>query len=286
MTIIRLGGLSRRLGGRATHPSVLSRGHGGSSPELFGLNFPSNGDSPSAFVAMQYANPHTNGLPIWGPSGAGTTFIWKVRPRQHTGYYQTVWWSNNGTFFWDSSNPNTFYGAHPYPDTSSSAGTTHSWELATDAGGDYVLTRAGTLKAVVKDVWYTQALRVTRNGDGSKTIVFYINLPSTADGDVIEHTVSSSYGETNPPNPCITFGDSPWAWPNERTSGVLRGIKIFARVLSESEMLTEAASDTITASGIWYANANPTPTDITDKSGQGHHFSWADASNKPTLWTG
>ena len=144
---------------------------------------------------------------------------------------------------------------------------------------------------MVKDQWYSQALRVTPNGDGTKTLTFYTALPSTAAGDVIEWTVGSGYGNTNPPAPALTFGDSPWYadYQHERLSGVLRGIKIFNRSLSESDTLAEAASDALATSqgtaNIWYMNINPTPSDISDKSGKGHHPTWADPNNKATLWT-
>ncbi len=229
---------------------------------------------------------------MWGPNGQGATYMWRVRPRQQTGYYVTMWWSNNGSFLWDGGSPNSYYGAHPYPTSSNSSGTAHWWELATDFGGDYTVTRAGARKTVVKDVWYSQALRVFRNSDGTKTLIFYINLPSTAPGDVIEATVPAHFGERMPPLPAITFGDSPWygGFQHERMSGVLRGLKIFSRALSEADILAEAASDGLaTAQGVanvWYLNINPTPTDISDKSGAGHHPIWADASSKPTLWAG
>lgn len=258
-----------------------------------GLLFPRNGDSPGgAFVAIQFRNPHQNGLPIWGPSGQGATYIWRVRPTQQTGYYVTLWWSNSGSFLWDGGSPNSFYGAHPYPATGNSSGTSHYWEIATGSGSDITDTRAGTKKTVVKDAWYTQALRVMRNANGTKTMVFYTALPSVAESDVIEVTVPGSYGELNPPAPALTFGDSPWyaEFQHERLSGVLRGVKIFNRVLSEADMLAEAAADGLVTplgiANVWYMNINPTPGDISDKSGAGHHPSWADPNNPAALWTG
>jgi hypothetical protein len=257
------------------------------------LAFPRNGDAPAdAFVAFQFKDPHLNGLPIWGPNGAGATYIWKVRPTQQAGYYVTFWWSNNGSFLWNSGGPDSYYGAHPYPTSSSSSGTSHVWELATDRGGDFVRMRDGSQKAVVKDVWYTQALRVVRNADGTKTLTFYTALPSLAPADVIQVTVPANYGEVNPPAPALTFGDSPWygGYQHERLSGVLRGIKIFNRGLSEADMLAEAANDSlVTAQGqlsIWYLNINPTPTDISDKSGNGHNPTWANPAYKASLWAG
>lgn len=258
-----------------------------------GLDFPSNGDGRvgNAFVAFQFLDPHKNGLPIWGPGNAGATYVWRIKPRQQSGYYVTFWWSNNGSFLWNGGSPNSYYGAHPYPQSASKTGTTHWWEVASNYGGDETVTRAGTKKTVVQDVWYTQALRVTYNGDGTKTLVFYIALPSTASADVIEETVPAGYGNVNPPSPALTFGDSPWwvSFQHERLSGVLRGIKIFNKVLNESDTLAEAAADSVvTAAGaanVWYMNINPTPDDISDKSGAGHHPAWADPGNRALLWT-
>jgi hypothetical protein len=256
-----------------------------------GLDFPSNNNGSNAFVAFQFANPQNNGLPMWGPNNAGTTYIWKIRPRQQTGYYVTFWWSNNGSFLWDGGSPNSYYGAHPYPQNSNASGTTHWWEIATDFGGDTTLTRAGVRKAVVQDGWYTQALRVTYNPSGTKTLVFFTALPSTAPADVIETTVPARFGNLLPPAPALTFGDSPWwaGFQHERLSGVLRGIKVFNKVLSEADVLLEAASDAVaTAEGrinIWYLNINPTPTDISDKSGRGNNPVWAEPTNRAALWT-
>ncbi len=268
---------------------------GGGGTSQTGLDFPSNvsgSDSSAPFVAFQFLNPQNNGLPIWGPSGAGTTYIWKIKPRQQTGYYVTMWWSNNGEFLWNGGSPNTFYGGHPYPQNGSNTGSTHWWEIATGSGSDVTDTLSGSKKTVAKDVWYTQALRVTRNGDGTKTLRFYTALPSVANADVIQTTVAAGYGEINPPSPALTFGDSPWykSFQHERLSGVLRGVKIFNKSLSESDVLAEAASDSLATgegiANIWYMNINPTPSDISDKSGKGHHPAWADSNNKASLWTG
>ncbi len=230
-------------------------------------------------------------MPIWGPANAGATYVWKVRPRQQTGYYTTFFWSDSNSFLWKSGSPDTYYGAHPYPQTASAQGTTHWWEIASDFGGDYVNTRAGSRKTVVKDVWYTQALRVTYNANGTKTLVFYTALPSVQPGDVVEAIVPANFGNVNPPSPAITFGDAPWypGFQHERLSGVLRGIKIFNKVMSEPDMLSEASADAIVTSqglaNVWYMNINPTPTDITDKSGRGNNPVWAQSANRATLWT-
>jgi len=255
-----------------------------------GLDFPSNDDSPTnAFVAFQFLNPQNDGLPMWGPNNAGVTYIWKYRPRQQDGYYVTMWYSRADGFF-NEGNPvyDPYYGGHPYPypPRGGSDNPNHVWELAGMEDGRDTLGTGGsdndaTSKNLVTDVWYTQALRITVNSNGTKTARFYIDLPSTSSADYIEYTSTSDYGNRTPRSPAITFGDSPW-YPqhqHERMSGVIRHIKIIAKSLSDADILAEAGSEALaTADGqnnIWYMNINPTPDDITDKSGAGHDPAWA-----------
>lgn len=266
----------------------------------YALRFPSNvsgSDQAAPYVALKFANPHSNGLPIWGPgSGAsrlGVTYMWRIKTRQQTGYYVTFWWSNDGSVLWDGGSPNTYYGAHPYPQSGTNAGTTHYWEIAGCPTGDTVNTLSGSPKTVVYDTWYTQALRITVNGDGTKTARFYTALSSVANGDVIESTAAAGWGESNPPSPALTFGDSPWyaSFQHERMSADLAWMKIFAADLGETDMLTEATDGSAIktsagASAVWYHKRGfKTVDDLTCDAGTGRAFSWADASNKATLAT-
>jgi hypothetical protein len=266
---------------------------GTSDAGIRGLDFPSNqgtgqpASGPGTY--LRFVNPQLDGLPIWGPSGQGVTLVWRYFPRQQTGYYTTFFWANDGNFLWRGGSPDTYYGAHPYPTTSSNTGTSHHWEISV-GGGDVVTTRSGGPKLVVKGRWYTQALRVIRNPNGTKTLIFYLDLPSTAPGDVIESTESASYGEVVPPMPALVFGNAPWrsAFQDERLSGVLRHVKIFNVALSEADTLAEAAASTlVTSQGqarIWYGKINPTPTDLTCDFGTGRAPQWAD-SGRAGLFT-
>ncbi len=122
--------------------------------------------------------------------------------------------------------------------------------------------------------------------------VLYRPSVDVASGDVIQSTVALATVSLTHQVLHLTFGDSPWyaGLQHERFSGVLRGIKIFNKSLSESDVLAEAASDSLATgdgiANIWYMNINPTPSDISDKSGKGHHPAWADPNNKASLWTG
>jgi len=261
--------------------------------KIYGLQFPSNTDSPTtgadSFIAIQFEDPQSNGLPIWGPSDQGTTWLWEYYPIQQTGYYVTFWWSENSdSFSWDTGTSNTYYGCHPYPPGSSS-GTSHYWEIAgTSGGGDFTTTEGGSPLTVVKGQWYTQAFRVYPHG--TKTCTLYIDLPSTATSNIIENEALSDWGETDPPNPAVTFGDSPWwsAYQHERMSGILGRVKIFNKTLSESDILAEAAdmSQLVTTDGqnnIWWGKNNfSSVDDLTCNYGTGRAFSWASAG-KATL---
>jgi hypothetical protein len=70
-------------------------------------------------------------------------------------------------------------------------------------------------------------------------------------------------------------------------NGVLRGIQIYNTRLSLADIQNEANSPLSTSSGtasIWYLNVNPTPSDISDKSGKGHHPAWV-GSARPGLYS-
>lgn len=251
-----------------------------------GLNFPSKGDSPSsAFVAFQFMNPQNDGLPFSGPSNQGATYMWKYAPRQQTGYYVTMWYSrSDGTF-----ENGHYYGGHPYPQGGGDTTSSHYWEIAHSTLDD-VNTIAGSPVTVVKDgSFYSQALRVIRNANSSLTLRFYIRLPAVGNGDIIESTTNTGY-DTTPPSPAITFGDSPWypEYGHERMSGIVRGIKIFSKQLSQADILSEEASDDLVTSegiaNIWYKKVNPDPNNLLCEAGTGRNPTWAQATHA-TLWT-
>jgi hypothetical protein len=245
---------------------------------ISGLDFPGN-----AGVATTMRFRFTNPLAIYP-----ATYIWTAYPRQQNGYYTTFFWGNdNGCgciqdFTWDNGNANTFYGAHPYPwpDT-----WNHRWEIATDGGVDWLSN-----ESVVYDRWYTQALVAWADSQGYKHTTFYWDLPDTS--KVVDYSTQSgggpTYGNKNPPFPALNFGDAPWNPGNEVYDGILRGFQIYSTRLSLADIQSEANSPLSTSAGasnIWYLNLNPTPTDISDKSGRGHNPAWV-GSERPTLFTG
>ncbi|MCC7000691.1 MAG: PKD domain-containing protein [Gemmatimonadaceae bacterium] len=249
-----------------------------------GLDFPGNVAVQST-MRFKFTDPHLNGLPAYGPNGSGVTYIWRAFPRQQAGYYTTFFWGNDdgagnlSTFYWRGGSPDTYYGAHPYP-RGSSQSNVHDWEISTDEA-DFVNGE------VVYGRWYTQALRVWSDAAG-KHYEFYWDLPNTDAAHRVVRNSPASYGNINPPAPALTFGDAPWRPGEEVWNGILRGIQIYAGPLSLQEMLNEANTPLSTqagASAIWYLNSNPTPSDISDKSGRGHNPVWVGAE-RPTLYTG
>ena len=213
------------------------------------------------------------------------TYIWRAYPRQQAGYYTAFFWGNDDgqgtlkTFLWTSNvGADSYYGAHPYPNPPPS-GTAHDWEISIEQD-DFVNG------AVVYNRWYTQALRVWSDASG-KHHEFYWDLPNTDASHRVTRTSPTTWGNVNPPVPTLTWGDAPWNPGNEVWNGMLRGIQIYSANLSVSDILSEANAPLSTAAGaanIWYFNLNPTPTDISDKSGAGHHPVWV-GDLRPGLWT-
>ena len=104
---------------------------------------------------------------------------------------------------------------------------------------------------------------------------------------MVSRTSQNWKGNDIPPFPALTFGDAPWQPGRELLSGILRGIQIYSDLLTTGEMLSEASvpfSTTAGTNNIWYLNMNPTPTDISDKSGQGHNPVWV-GGLRPTLYS-
>jgi hypothetical protein len=250
---------------------------GTSGGAVTGLNFPSNGDT-SADVRFRFTG--ANLLPAFP-----ATYIWRVNPRQQSGYYTTFFWGPDGPF-----TATGFYGAHPYPaGEPKGSSRAHNWEVSIE-GTDVVNAVGGVSTAVDYGRWHTQALvvrQVSVGGFGELETNFYYDLPDTSKR--ISYTTHTHYAGTFPPaNPALVFGDAPWARGGERLSGILRGLQLYSTALSLADILAESNTPLSTSAGaanIWYLNQNPTPGDISDKSGRGHHPEWVSAT-PASPWTG
>jgi hypothetical protein len=245
-----------------------------------GLDFPGSAATEGT-VRFRFTRP----LSIYP-----ATYIWKVYPRSQPHYYTAFFWGNDGEFGWDTAGylwwkhpiSNSYYGAHPYPYPAPNYAPPGGvgpryWEIAVD--GQDVLSE----DEVEYERWHTQALRVWADESG-KHHEFYWDLPDLS--RVVHHTVRPDYGEKNPPSPALTWGDAPWNPSNEIMDGVIRGIQIYTTALSVPETLSEVTSPRSTSTGsdaLWYLNLDPTPTDISDKSGAGNDPEWV-GPERATLW--
>ena len=264
-------------------PVVFSEFNAGS---ITGLNFPGSA-AVRTTMRFKFTNPHNNGLPIYGVEGGGVTYIWRAHPRQQHGYYTAFFWGNDdgqnnlNTFLWKRMNgvskADSYYGAHPYPRRSNRS--LHDWEISVEQK-DFVNGQ------VVYDRWYTQCLRVWSVANNRKFHEFYWDLPKTDAPHVVVRVSPASWGNINPPAPALTWGDAPWAPGKEVWKGILRGIQIYSGLLSVDDILREASNPLSTSAGkdnIWYLNMNPTPFDISDKSGRGHNPVWV-GNERPALY--
>jgi hypothetical protein len=242
---------------------------------MSGLEFPGSA-AVTRTMRFRFSAP----LPMYP-----ATYIWRAYPRRQAGYYTAFFWGNDdgkgtlSTFLWARDRTaDSYYGAHPYPDPPPN-GTSHNWEIAVEQS-DFVQG------AVVYDRWYTQALRVWSSWRG-KHHEFYWDLPHVDARHRVTRISPGSWGNTPPPAPALTWGDAPWAPGNEVWNGILRGIQIYSTKLSIDDILSEASTPLSTSAGaanIWYLNLNPTPRDISDKSGRGHHPEWV-GGERPRLWS-
>jgi hypothetical protein len=246
----------------------------------YGLTFPYNGQLGS-----------TTRLDLGGsnlPDIVPLTLLWKVYPIQQTGYYTTFFHGRtDGGWTSDADH----FGCHPYP-VGYGSGTVHNWEIA-QGGGDDIVDENGNNTTVVKGQWYSQAATTRANGGSSTTIDFYWDLATSSNRIISRDTSSALYNASQ--TPAVVFGDAPWNPTNECMSGHLRGLQIFNSQLSladigalhtcETDAAVLSVCSTRSITSIWYLCMNPTPTDVTDKSGNGRNPAWANA-NRPELWTG
>ncbi len=244
-----------------------------------GLDFPGS-DATAGTIRFRFRNP-------LAPYPA--TYIWRIKPRSQASYYTTFFWGNDDgaenldTFLWDHGKSNSYYGAHPYPSPAPNmvppdkVGPRH-WEISV-ASMDILSD-----STVEYDRWHLQALLVWADAKGRKHHEFYWDLPDTR--KVIRHRESADYGATLPPAPALTFGDAPWNPSKEILDGVLRGIQIYSARLTMSDVLAEIDHPLSTAAGaacVWYVNRDPTPDDISDKSGSGNDPEWV-GMERPVTW--
>lgn len=276
-----------------------------------GLDFPENGASGGD---IRLVWDGANFL-----SRTAHTMLWaKLYHPGQVGYHADTWHSPN-TGSWDGGAYSFGVHGHPCdgtydPDGQRSnpgfgSGTEQWFEIAgvdpEAAGLDhiaipmepaFVLNEPGNGSAPAQaGQWLVHARQCTLiNGD---TQLRHRAWPDilTAPNDYIEMILDVGDLGAAGASPAFYIGASDWTATGSTNSetpyGVIRGIRLFdSGALSIADLQAEAAAigdDTAaSATGIantWYINDNPTPDDITDKSGEGHDPSW-DNANRPTLW--
>ena len=236
------------------------------------LRFPSNGDSPSAFVAMYQAGADLANI-------VPTTTFKRVNYRQQAGYYTDFFYGPESF-----TGGVDYFGAHPYPEPPPSA-TDHKHEISIN-GNDYRTDDNAYDTTVSYGRWYRQA--VTAQNVGSDHVVkYYYDLDAGIDR-VISITITGA-NLANGTNPKFVIGDAWWNQQGERQSGLIRGIQQYTEVLStthiqaisqletDAAVLSYASNNSITS--LHASLVNPTAADITDQSGNGNDFVWADTGN-------
>src|SRR5437867_4161991 len=257
-------GLVTAVATGTTTVSATSEGKSGMATvhvheQLTGLDFPGN-VAVTTTMRFEFTSPF---------AAYPATYIWRAYPREQAGYYTSFFHANNDSYF---NNQLEYYGFHPYPEPPPPLVGIQKWEISVDGGNDI------TGDPVVFDRWYLQVVVVSKTISNTRH-TYYWDWPDTTHKIVWTGALYAAA-----PNPAIMVGDNPWNPGEEVYDGVLRGFQFYDVALTPSEIAQEIAAPG-SVRRPWYLNLNPTPTDISDKSGSGHDPLWV-GNLRPTLWTG
>lgn len=232
------------------------------------------------------------------------TALWKINYIQQTGFYALCWHCHNDATFHGNSD----YGTHPYPcdntvlangsaaGPTGSSGTAHSFEIAGLAGNDFLCTSGGPNGLVVTkgvEYWQARTCELITAGTVARH-TFYPDVQNNPSFS-IQQDCTVALINTDPAITTFRFGVSPWrsglggggAGSNDEVPSCtyLRFIKLYSttKTLTEIQAKFTDISEETNDGARWYSCINPTPTDITDKSGMGHTPAWANAL-RPTAW--
>ena len=225
---------------------------------------------------------------------APMTLIWNAYFNQQDGYYCTFFYDRNDWDgdYGDAVSANSYVGCHPYPWPGGGSSTPgHKFEISAE-GTDYVTDKNGHDTTLTTAQWYRQAVRITLVS-GKPLIEFFWNL-AAGTNYVIEYQFSNTANTGS--NPGLAFGATCWTAPQnfqilETMYARLRNLQQYASALSTGNISLASACNTdaeVAALGLspWYYNVNLKPTDISDKSGNGHNPAWVNSSYTGQLWTG
>lgn len=225
------------------------------------------------------------------------TSIWKVKFDAQASFYNVdmevytdnAWHNGTGEFMATPYPTDGNYDANGH--SIGDGGSTHYFEIAN--GFDLICnpSRSTTPKLVTKGIWYTQAKTCQTTG-GNYVHRFYPDLENDP-SYYIEWIVA--VGTFGSPSMKHRNGCSPWTGNgssnDECLSGTLRYLLKYSRGFSAAEILAKLGrtTDDTTDADVYYSNINPTPTDVSDKSGKGHNPAWTSSAgataNRPTLYT-
>jgi hypothetical protein len=248
---------------------------------LTGLVFPSNTGTDANTVRFSLAGSNA-------PAMSPLTILYRVNPVQQTGYYTTFFRSDDNADFINIVKLRGYVGCHPYPQGGAS-GTTHNWEISIE-GNDYITDDNANDTTVVKGQWYQQAMVQTAVGN-NQHVVYYWDLVTNSNRVMTYQTTTNPLANTQSA-PSLMWADNPWNPADECLSGTLRGMQVFQSALTLTQInalrvcetdaaaLSVASAQSVTH---WYLNINPTPSDVSDKSGNGRNPVWVNA-NRPTLY--
>jgi hypothetical protein len=277
----------------------------GAAAPLTGLEWDGN-ESANTQRVLRWLSP---------PAAFPMTYVFRVYPKgpknatdPYKNYWTLFFWGNYGDFG-VSASKKLFYGCHPYPFDGPNATTGQQFEIS----ADYVDISAGSGQ-VAWNRWYTQVIRAYVDGS-----VYHIDfifdwdlfISSSGASGVMAYSWATS-GWTDPATPSIVVGEAPpndsntASWGGyqgrEQFKGIIRGIQIYAAKLgatgtgagdghggtaplpADLATVTAELASPGSAATLWYYNPNPTPSDVTDKSGAGHNPTFPAAS--AFLWTG
>lgn len=235
-----------------------------------GLLFPDYDVSPSGnkmIVLWNAGEGSTAPFPIYG----GATYIWRAFPMAKVvnplGYWSSLFRAQWGLPWEDGAVNYEYYGCHPYPDGPDNRA---EWEISINGIDERVVP-------VEYDRWHTQVVTATTG----KVVTFYFDwLAGIGAGFRVGPITQNA--KTAQDDPAMWFGDT--LWTQERYRGILRGFQYYDAVLTEEQINSEIATPGSVRTP-WYLNLNPTPDDISDKSGAGHNPKWYSAA-KASLWEG
>jgi len=274
----------------------LARGGiGGNQPET-GLEWDGNEETNTQRV-LRWLSP---------PAIYDATYIFRIYPKGPKTGSNPHYWT---TFFWcgygDFGAP--YYGAHPYPFDGNTADTGQNWEISAYFNDTPpVFPNAGA--QATWNRWYTQVFRAWRENSTTTHHEFIYDWDlfissAGASGFFVYQIDDVTWAASDPAaTKCIVAGEAPpngdnsASWGNyqgrEQFKGIQRGYQFYDALVGTSsgtptiantaDIATELASPGSVRTP-WYLNLNPTPSDVTDKSGSGNHPSFPASS--PSLWT-